>query len=151
HIHTSRGTTAKNLTSAANVRSAVTIIGPDPSEDAVLAARPAAATSSRATSASLWPPPTACTTTTGFNPTAATAKARRSEGHRARMATAPSMQNPASSLKTAIVAAGDPDHARAMPALSRVNAGPYTVDARTHCGDAATVKGSAANRDGAAT
>src|SRR5437773_7320639 len=131
---------ATTLTSVVTVSTAVTANGRRPSALALGAARKAAAARPAATSASLWPPPTVWITITGLSAMSRTAAGARAREPQSLAAAAPkpaaaATASPVSALKAATVAAGEPDHSRAIPAESNVNAGPYTDRVSRHSGE----------------
>src|SRR6266508_4736235 len=155
HHHIARGRSATTFTIAAAVISPVTASGPTP----ILAVRPsrrtsdpttaAAPASPRPTRASLCPPPTMCTTTTGFRTRATAANAslpgrsrpQANTANPAAAATAPAD----SALNAVAVAPGDPRKMPATAQLSRVKTGPYTERVPAHAGEMTGVNGSPGN------
>src|SRR5207253_11230387 len=126
HTQSASAGTTTDLTRHATVSRTVTAIAlPDAARGRV-AAKAAAAASGAAISASTWPPPTVCTTSTGLRPTSAAASGARSGRVRAAASAAKpvaaAIATPARSLNAKMVAPTDAQ--RTIAALASVNAGP---------------------------
>jgi hypothetical protein len=137
-------TKAVAFTSAPSVRSAVPASSspspggpPAAARSGRLATRASVAATASPTSRSLWPPPTACHTKTGFHPTSATANAALAGAIRpATRATTRTVAPPATAamaLNRYRSATGLRSH-RVRPAESIVKAGPYTAGVSRHMG-----------------